>query len=146
MKAVLIDTLREPEMIETDGSPNSLRQLIGDEVKPLGTYFGTRPLLWAGAKGAVSSPPNRVIFATDAVRERGYVPRDWAERTNDGDIVDLLFGPIVAIYYEMDESGALSPRDATEEDFDELCEALGDKRSGIVAAVAIAVMRDLASD
>lgn len=110
INGILIPEDGEPRRValETDG-----RGLMGDALSRLvGGCFDTLPIvipgvdLWVNDDGTSEFGPNRAIYATRAMEERGCLSQiDYRHVPAEGELYTILHGPIVALGFDPD-SGA----------------------------------------
>lgn len=129
-KALLIDVMSEPTIIETDGSLRSLQALVGGRIEAFSPIAGETPLLWVNEEGLFTCPPNRAVYATKQMEEEGYLSQIDRKPVREGDLYAILHGPIVAASYDWDEDGNDIVRDITEVEVEKVMAALGPKGSG----------------
>lgn len=113
INGILIPEDGEPRRValETDG-----RGLMGDALSRLvGGCFDTLPIvipgvdLWVNDDGTSEFGPNRAIYATRAMEERGYLSQiDYRHVPAEGELYTILHGPIVALGFDPDSGASVS--------------------------------------
>lgn len=113
INGILIPEDGEPRRValETDG-----RGLMGDALSRLvGGCFDTLPIvipgvdLWVNDDGTSEFGPNRAIYATRAMEERGYLSQiDYRHVPAEGELYTILHGPIVALGFDPDGGASVS--------------------------------------
>lgn len=97
MKALLISVGEAPREVEVNGL-SDLQELVGGHIDAAGWVFDDSPTLYVNDEGKVNGMiPNRAVYVTE--KEGGCQKWDggtWAE----GEVIDILFGPIVAIGFD----------------------------------------------
>lgn len=140
MKIGYIEVGEKPRIIESDASLKSLQSLVGGDIEPFDVLFGMSPSIYVNEEGLLQGlEPNRAVFATEEMVEHGYASQvDYTRVVREGELYQILHGPIVAVSYEEDpETGDVAPRDITQEEFEALCTELGDEDSGYTAKAMI---------
>lgn len=101
MKALLIPVGEYPREVEVEGL-SDLQALVGGHIDAVGWVFNDAPTLYVNDEGKMNGMlPNRAVYVTETeVGCRKWDGGTWAE----GDVIDILFGPIVAIGFDP-ESG-----------------------------------------
>lgn len=113
INGILIPEDGEPRRValETDG-----RGLMGDALSRLvGGCFDTLPIvipgvdLWVNDDGTSEFGPNRAIYATRAMEERGCLSQiDYRHVPAEGELYTILHGPIVALGFDPDSGASVS--------------------------------------
>ena len=105
INGILIPEDGEPRRValETDG-----RGLMGDALSRLvGGCFDTLPIVIPGVDLWVG--PNRAIYATRAMEERGCLSQiDYRHVPAEGELYTILHGPIVALGFDPDSGASVS--------------------------------------
>ena len=100
INGILIPEDGEPRRValETDG-----RGLMGDALSRLvGGCFDTLPIVIPGG-------PNRAIYATRAMEERGYLSQiDYRHVPAEGELYTILHGQIVALGFDPNSGASVS--------------------------------------
>lgn len=144
-KVLFIDVASEPELIEFDGSLLSLQSLVGGSIEAFSPIAGETPLLWVNEEGLFRCLPNRAVYATRQMEERGYFSQIDGKPVKTGDLYAILHGPIVAVSYGRDEDDEDFVRDITEDEVTKVMAALGPEGSGEIEAFRIFLEGLLAS-
>lgn len=97
MRAVLIPVSEEPREVEIDGLAD-LQALVGGRIEPVGWIFDNCPVMYVNDEGKMNGMlPNRAVFVPeDRVGSRKWDGGTWAA----GEVIDILFGPIVAVGFD----------------------------------------------
>lgn len=113
INGILIPEDGEPRRValETDG-----RGLMGDALSRLvGGCFDTLPIvipgvdLWVNDDGTSEFGPNRAIYATRAMEERGYLSQiDYRHVPAEGELYTILHGQIVALGFDPNSGASVS--------------------------------------
>ena len=113
INGILIPEDGEPRRValETDG-----RGLMGDALSRLvGGCFDTLPIvipgvdLWVNDDGTSEFGPNRAIYATRAMEERGCLSQiDYRHVPAEGELYTILHGQIVALGFDPDSGASVS--------------------------------------
>ena len=144
VKVAYLGVGEEPRIVECDGSLESLQGLVGGLIEPFDVLFGTTPSIYVNEEGLLQGlKPNRAVYATAKMVEEGYLSQaDFSRVAMEGELYQVLHGPVVAVSYEEDpETGDVRPRDITEAEFEALCAEIGDAGSGAEARALLAMCR-----
>lgn len=140
VKAACIGIGEEPRIIEFDDDLETLQNLVGGLIEPFNAPFGDEPLLWVNDSGMFESEPNRAVFATREMEEMGYLSPFDLSPVREGQLYTVLFGPIVAVSYELDDEGERRARDITDGEYKAVCSALGNAASGREALLSLTLV------
>lgn len=99
-----------------------LQRLVGGMIEPVDVMYGDEPLLWVNENGIFEGlMPNRAIYANQRMEDRGYLSMmDMQTPVKKDDLYTILFGPIVACAYNVNEEGERVERDLTAEEISQL--------------------------
>ena len=125
MKGVLIPVDGVPKPIhiqkDADGSAlDALQRLVGGNIEAFDALFGEAICVYVNEEGLFSCPPNRAVYATQAMEEAGYISQlDYSHVVRAGELYTILFGNLVAVGYDP-ETG--EDRDLTDGEIKAVCD------------------------
>lgn len=125
MRGIIIRTDEMPEEIdlaldERGSALGSLQKAVGGCIEPFNILFNGGIDLYINDEGLFTCPPNRAIYATEAMEETGYLSQlDYATPVKEGELYTILHGDIVAVGYDTNTG---SSRDLTDDEMREVTE------------------------
>lgn len=128
---------------DEDGSYlKGLQRLVRGNIEAVDVLYGEQPLLWVNESGVLEDMmPNRAIYANQHMEDRKYLSMmDMETPIKKGELYTILFGPIVACSYEVNEEGERVMRDLTPEEMSRLEDDFWNENSGIEEALKLRIM------
>lgn len=105
---------------ERGSALGSLQKAVGGCIEPFNILFNGGIDLYINDEGLFTCPPNRAIYATEAMEETGYLSQlDYATPVKEGELYTILHGDIVAVGYDPNTG---SSRDLTDDEMREVTE------------------------
>ncbi|ACV23059.1 Domain of uncharacterised function (DUF3846) [Slackia heliotrinireducens] len=93
-RALLIPVDDAPRPVDVDGL-RDLQRLVGGDIEAVGWVFDDAPTIYVNESGKFDGlPPNRAIFAEHPGTRWDGSP------IRVGDLLDVLYGPIVAVGFD----------------------------------------------
>lgn len=138
VKALYLPVDENERVIETEAGLKGLQALVGGYIEAFSPLFGDTPLLWVNDSGMLEGFPNRAAYATREMEEAGYLSQIDGSEVREEDLYAILYGPIVAVSYEVDPvTEEKRARDITEEEISLVKEYLGGPGSGLAEALVL---------
>lgn len=130
VRALYIPEGEEPRIIEVKDDLKSLQKLVGGNIEEFSPLFDDEPLLWVNEEGLYKCNPNRTVIANWKMEKEGYLSQIDGSEVKEGDLYAVLFGPILAMSYDMTDDLEVFARDITEKEVEAVIECLGGPGSG----------------
>lgn len=147
MKVAVMEAMEEIryENIQPDEDGSYLKELqrlVRGNIEAFDVLYGNQPLLWVNESGILEGMiPNRAVYANQRMKERKYLSMmDMETPIKKGKLYTILFGPIVACSYEVNEEGERVMRDLTPEEMSRLEDDFWNENSGIEEALKLRIM------
>lgn len=138
MKVAVMEPMEEIRTIDIEPDESGsylkpLQGLVGGLIEPVDVLYGDQPLLWVNDNGiAEGLMPSRTVYANERMEKMGYLSMmDMETPVKKGDLYTILYGPIVACSYDVDDQGERILRDISDEELCQLEEDFWDSHSGI---------------
>lgn len=139
MKAMLVEVGKAPHVVSISQS-QTLKDMQGHVqglVEPLSIpLFESQELcIFVNEEGILQKmEPNRAIYATKLMEEKGYLSQINFSPIKKGDLYTILFGPVLILAYG--EEGKI--RSMTEAEVNEVVRYFDDPLSGVNALMSLA--------
>lgn len=149
MKVAVMEAMEEIryEDIQPDEEGSYLKELqrlVRGNIEAVDVLYGDQPLLWVNESGILEGMmPNRAVYANQRMEDRKYLSMmDMHTPIKKDELYTILFGPIVACSYEVNEEDERMMRDLTPEEMSRLEDDFWNENSGIEEALKIRMMTE----
>ena len=116
---------------------DSLRRLVGGSFDVLSIVIPGVDL-WVNDDATSTQGPNRAVYATKAMEERGYLSQiDFEHVSAEGELYTILSGPVVALGFDPDTGESVSLTDAQAKAVGEYFTETSPAGSGLLEALRL---------